>query len=148
MGSIPGSGRFPRGDHGKPLQYSCLENPMDRGAWRDTVHRVSKSQTQLKQLSKQMSSTLISVEMRILSKGRQQKENKEGDEVKKISQTGWCKKKKKKSNVKMFLQGRDILGQRLLDSLYVTWQASLKELCNANWVCGKQAIELCMRMEE
>ena len=42
------------------------------------------------------------------------------------------KKKKKKSNVKMFLQGRDILGQRLLDSLYVTWQASLKELCNAN----------------
>ena len=61
---------------------------MDRGAWRDTVHRVSKSQTQLKQLSKQMSSTLISVEMRILSKGRQQKENKEGDEVKKISQTG------------------------------------------------------------
>ena len=39
------SGRSPKGGHGNPLQYSCLENPMDRGAWRDTVHRVSKSQT-------------------------------------------------------------------------------------------------------
>ena len=34
MGSVPGSGRSPRGGHGNPLQYSCLENPMDRGAWR------------------------------------------------------------------------------------------------------------------
>ena len=38
-------------EEGNPLQYSCLENPMDRGAWRATVHRVTKSQTQLKQLS-------------------------------------------------------------------------------------------------
>ena len=44
-GSIPGSGRSPRGGNGKPLQYSCLENPMDRGAWRATVHGVVKSQT-------------------------------------------------------------------------------------------------------
>ena len=51
MGSIPGSGRSPGGGHGNPPQYSCLENPMDRGAWRATVHRVAKSQTQLKQLS-------------------------------------------------------------------------------------------------
>ena len=50
-GSIPGSGRFPGGGHSNPLQCSCLENPMDRGAWRATVHSVSKSQTQLKQLS-------------------------------------------------------------------------------------------------
>ena len=35
-GLIPGSGRSPRGGHGNPLQYSCLENPMDRGAWRAT----------------------------------------------------------------------------------------------------------------
>ena len=48
--SIPGSGRFPGGGHGNPLQYSCLENPTDRGAWQGTVHRVTKSQTQLKQL--------------------------------------------------------------------------------------------------
>ena len=48
---IPGLGRFPGGGHGNPPQYSCLENPMDRGAWRATVHRVAKSQTQLKQLS-------------------------------------------------------------------------------------------------
>ena len=50
-GSIPGSGRSPGGGHGNPLQYSCLENPTDRGAWRATAHRVSKSQTRLKQLS-------------------------------------------------------------------------------------------------
>ena len=39
-GSIPGSGRSPGGGHGNPLQYSCLENPMDRGVWWATVHRV------------------------------------------------------------------------------------------------------------
>ena len=43
MGSIPRSGRSPGGGRGNPLQYSCLENPMDRGAWRATVHRVTKS---------------------------------------------------------------------------------------------------------
>ena len=37
-GSIPASGRFPGGGNGNPIQYSCLENPMDRGAWRATVH--------------------------------------------------------------------------------------------------------------
>ena len=42
-GLIPGLGRFPEGGHGNPLQYSCLENPMDRGAWQITVHRVTKS---------------------------------------------------------------------------------------------------------
>ena len=42
---IPGSERSPGGGHGNPLQYFFLENPMDRGAWRATVHRVSKSQT-------------------------------------------------------------------------------------------------------
>ena len=40
-GSIPGSGRSPGEGNGKPLQYSCLENPMDRGAWRATVYGVS-----------------------------------------------------------------------------------------------------------
>ena len=45
MGSIHGSGRSPGGRHGNPLQYSCLENPMDRGAWRSTVREVAKSQT-------------------------------------------------------------------------------------------------------
>ena len=42
-GSIPGSGRSPGGGHGNPLHYSCLENPMDRGAWHAKVHRVAKS---------------------------------------------------------------------------------------------------------
>ena len=46
-GLIPGLGRSPGGGNGNPLQYSCLENPMDRGAWQATVHRVAKSRTQL-----------------------------------------------------------------------------------------------------
>ena len=45
--SIPGSGRSPGGGNGNSLQYSCLGNPMDRGVWRATVHRVAKSWTQL-----------------------------------------------------------------------------------------------------
>ena len=45
------SGRSPGGGHGNPLLYSCLENPMDRRAWQAMVHRVTKSQTRLKQLS-------------------------------------------------------------------------------------------------
>ena len=51
MSSIPGLGRSPGGGHGNLLQYSCLENPMDRDAWFATVHRVEKSWTRLKQLS-------------------------------------------------------------------------------------------------
>ena len=48
---IPGWERFPWGGHGNPLQFSCLENPMDRGAWQATVHGVAKSRTWLKWLS-------------------------------------------------------------------------------------------------
>ena len=44
MGLIPGSGRSLGGGHDNQLQYSCLENPMDRGAWKPTVQRVAKSQ--------------------------------------------------------------------------------------------------------
>ena len=50
-GWIPWWGRSPGGGHGNPLQYSSLENPMDRVDWQATVHRVTKRQTQLKQLS-------------------------------------------------------------------------------------------------
>ena len=50
-GYIPRSGRCPGGGNGNPLQYSCLENPMDREAWWDTIHRVAESQTQLKRFS-------------------------------------------------------------------------------------------------
>ena len=49
--STSGWGRFLGGGQSNPLQYSCLENPMDRGAWQNTVHGVAKSWTQLKQLS-------------------------------------------------------------------------------------------------
>ena len=51
MGLIPGSRRSPEGGHGNPLQDSCLENPMDRGAWQASVHSVEKSWTQLKWLT-------------------------------------------------------------------------------------------------
>ena len=50
-GSIPGSGRSPGGGHDNPVQYSCLQNPMDREAWQAAVLRVAQSLTQLKQLS-------------------------------------------------------------------------------------------------
>ena len=46
-GSTPGLGRSPGEENGNPLQYSCLENPMDRGAWWGTVHGVAKSPTRL-----------------------------------------------------------------------------------------------------
>ena len=45
-GLIPGWGRSPEGEHGNPLQHSCLENPTDRGAWQATVHVVTKSTTE------------------------------------------------------------------------------------------------------
>ena len=51
VGSIPVSGRFPEGGHGNQLQFSCLENLMDRAAWWVMVHRFAKNRTQLKQLS-------------------------------------------------------------------------------------------------
>ena len=47
LGSVPGSGRSPEEGNGNPLQYSCLENPMNREAWEATVHGVAKSQTRL-----------------------------------------------------------------------------------------------------
>ena len=61
-GSIPGLGRYPGEGNGNPLQYSCLENSMDRGAWWATVHGVAKSQTQLSDLhfSLQASSSSVS----------------------------------------------------------------------------------------
>ena len=45
LGSVPGSGRSPEGGHGNPFQYSCLENPMDRGGWQAEIHRVAESDT-------------------------------------------------------------------------------------------------------
>ena len=45
LGSTPGSGRSPGEENGNPLQYSCLDNPVDRGAWQATAHGVTKSRT-------------------------------------------------------------------------------------------------------
>jgi len=56
--SVLESGRYPAEENGNPLQYSCLENLMDRGAWWATVHRISKNQTLLMQLSKQICRTM------------------------------------------------------------------------------------------
>ena len=59
LGLTPGLGRFPGGGHGRPLKFSCLENPMDRGAWQATVHRVAQRWTQLKGLSMHNASLLF-----------------------------------------------------------------------------------------
>ena len=48
MGLMPGAGRSPEGEHGNPLQYPCLENPMNRGAWWALVHMIPKGWTQCK----------------------------------------------------------------------------------------------------
>ena len=60
-GSVLGSGRSPGRGHGKPLQYSCLENPMDKGAWRATVHRAAKNWKPLKRLSMHTRNTNLKV---------------------------------------------------------------------------------------
>ena len=58
-GFIPGLGGSPGGGHGKPLQYSCLENPMNRGAWQVTVHWVAKSWTKMKLPSTHVSQSSV-----------------------------------------------------------------------------------------
>ena len=63
LGLIPGLGRFPGEGNGNPLQYSCLENSMDRGAWWATVHGVAKSQTRLSDLT--MDTVSLTKEARI-----------------------------------------------------------------------------------
>ena len=63
---MPVSGKSPGEGNGYPLQYSCLENPMDRGAWQTTVHRVNKGQTQLKPLSIQAMHTQHRILLRSL----------------------------------------------------------------------------------
>ena len=60
-GLISGLGRSPGGRRGSPLHYSCLEKPMDRGAWWIVVHRVAKSQTGMKQLSTHVYSACFSL---------------------------------------------------------------------------------------
>ena len=59
VGLIPGLGRSLQVGNGNPLQYSCLENPVDRGAWWGTVHKVAKSWTRLKQLSTHEKQTVV-----------------------------------------------------------------------------------------
>ena len=59
VGLIPRSGRSPGMGNGDPLQYSCLENPRDQGDWQAAVHEVTKSWTQLKQLSTHTQYTLV-----------------------------------------------------------------------------------------
>ena len=63
MSSIPGSGKSSGGGNGNPLWYSCLENPVDRGAWQATVHGVTKSWTPLKQLSTHICTCVHSVSL-------------------------------------------------------------------------------------
>ena len=59
--SVPGSGRFPGLGHENPPQYSCLENPLDRGAWRAIIHGVTKSQTRLCTLHNRKETVIFNV---------------------------------------------------------------------------------------
>ena len=61
QGLIPGLGRYPGEGNSNPLQYSCLENPMDRGDWQVKVHRVTKSQTQLSNFTSMLVITLADI---------------------------------------------------------------------------------------
>ena len=63
-GSVPGLGRSPGEGNGNPLQYSCLKNPMDRGAWWVTVHGVAKSQTQLNDFTHTSHNTIYKTELK------------------------------------------------------------------------------------
>ena len=65
--SIPGSGKSPRKGNGNPLQYSCLENPRDRGAWQPTAHKVAKSWTRLKRFTMQTVIIYLSNEIKNIS---------------------------------------------------------------------------------
>ena len=71
-GSIPGSGRSPGEGNGNPLQYSCLENPMDGGAWWATVHGVTKSRTRLSNFTSLMW-TRILLQPLVCNKAKEQK---------------------------------------------------------------------------
>ena len=62
LGSIPGLGRSPGEGNGNPLQYSCLENPMNRGAWRATVHGVAKESDMTKQLNNNIITIIIGLQ--------------------------------------------------------------------------------------
>ena len=70
-GSIPGPGRCLGGGHGNPLQYSCLQNPRDRGAWWATVHRVTESdtteRTHVESLSRSLVAMLSDVVLTVLT---------------------------------------------------------------------------------
>ena len=68
-GLIPGSGISPEGGHGNPLQYICLENPMDRGAYWATVHRAAQNQTQLRRLSTQAQNGYYKTKRKVVSVG-------------------------------------------------------------------------------
>ena len=57
VGSIPGSGRSPGGGHGNPLQFSCLENPMNRGSWWAMVHSIAENQIRLSDLTDELTNT-------------------------------------------------------------------------------------------
>ena len=67
LGSIPGSGRFPGEGNGNPLQYSCLENPTDGGAWWAIVHRVAKSRIPLSDFTFTFTNVLMNL-IRLLSR--------------------------------------------------------------------------------
>ena len=121
MSLIPGLGRSPGGGHGNPLQYSCLENPMDRGTQQAIVHRVSQSRTRLKRPSTHARKTQkLNMKVKILKS--------QEEAIKYISNKYYCspwRRKRKptpvflprKSQGQMKLVGQFMGPQRVSDNL-------------------------------
>ena len=95
MDSIPGSEDSPGGGQGNPLQYSCLENPMDRGAWWATFYTVTKSWTRLKQFSMHASTVYMKILFEIIVSGLPEKNKKAS-----TNQPTTAIKQKQKNSVK------------------------------------------------
>ena len=120
VGSVPGSGRFPGWGHGN--QYSCLDSPKDRGAWRATVHRVAKSQAWLKRLSMHA------------WEGKEAIENKPSNICSSTKITGWVVEK---DNFLYHVQCGTFISMIIKD---IKWEQQYH--FKGNWTCGNRYSKL------
>ena len=128
MGLISGLGRFPGGRNGNPLQYSCLDNPLDRGTWWATVHGVTKSQTQLSTLMNKTERYLINFTFHIKKLVKKQCKPKVGTRKEIIEIRVEINQKIEKKNfngIKSWFTNLSLLNQRMRDRM---WEREIKLL--------------------